>query len=74
MFALNKCFRTATTGQLVEPRIQTKQGKMAFSHYAAHYWNQLPVYLRFDLTVVFTTAHNFPFFKATYLFYTVNSD
>ena len=28
------------------PRVETKQGEMAFSRYAAHCWNQLPMGIR----------------------------
>ena len=32
--------------QLVVARVETKQGEMAFSRYAAHCWNQLPMGIR----------------------------
>ena len=39
------CWRqwsASSSGQLVMPRVWSKQGGMAFSHYAVHCWNQLP--------------------------------
>ena len=48
--------RSMNTGQLVEPRVQTKHGEAEFSSYAAHNWNKLPVDIR--------CAPNISFFKS----------
>ncbi|KAF7651712.1 hypothetical protein LDENG_00106740 [Lucifuga dentata] len=41
-----RSLRSAGTGQLMVPRVRTKCSEMAFSHYAAHCWNQLPLDIR----------------------------
>ena len=46
-----RSLRSAGAGQLVVPRVETKQGEMAFSRYAAHCWNQLPMGIRSDPTL-----------------------
>ncbi|KAF7641467.1 hypothetical protein LDENG_00280440, partial [Lucifuga dentata] len=46
-----RSLRSAETGQLVVPRVRTKCGEMAFSHYVAHCWNQLPPDIRCSPTV-----------------------
>ena len=43
--------RSTGTGQLVVPRVKSKQGEMAFSFYAIHRWNQLPLVIRSAPTV-----------------------
>ena len=45
-YKLVSFLRSAGAGQLVVPRVEAKQGEMAFSRYAAHCWNQLPMGIR----------------------------
>ena len=64
-----RSLRSAGAGQLVVPRVETKQGEMAFSRYAAHCWNQLPMGIRSAPTLtcfkkklkaaLFSTAFNY---------------
>lgn len=41
-----RTLRSSGTGQLIVPRIKTKQGGAAFSYYAPHCWNSLPESIR----------------------------
>ena len=45
-YKLVRFLRSAGAVQLVVPRVEAKQGEMAFSRYAAHCWNQLPMGIR----------------------------
>ena len=38
----SRALRSTDSGQIVEPRVQTKHGEAAFSRYAAQNWNKLP--------------------------------
>ncbi|KAK0146594.1 hypothetical protein N1851_014100 [Merluccius polli] len=38
----SRALRSTDSGQIVEPRVQTKHGEAAFSCYAAQNWNKLP--------------------------------
>ena len=38
----SRALRSIDSGQIVEPRVQTKHGEAAFSCYAAQNWNKLP--------------------------------
>jgi hypothetical protein len=38
-YKTNRSVRYTDTGQLVVPRVSSKQGEMAFSHYAVRCWN-----------------------------------
>ena len=42
----SRALRSSDSGQLVEPRVQSKHGEAAFSCSAAQKWNKLPVELR----------------------------
>ena len=42
----SRALRSTDSGQIVEPRVQTKHGEAAFSCYAAHRWNKLPTDLK----------------------------
>ena len=41
----SRALRSTDSGQIVEPRVQTKHGEAAFSRYAAQNWNKLPAEL-----------------------------
>ena len=47
----NRCLRSSESPLLVVPRVKSRQGEMAFSHFAAKCWNQLPVQIRTAPTV-----------------------
>lgn len=51
MLKPSRPLRSAGAALLVVPRVKTKQGEMAFSHYAARCWNQLPLERRSAQTV-----------------------
>lgn len=38
-----RTLRSVDSGQVVEPRVQTKHGEAAISCYAAHKWSKLPI-------------------------------
>ena len=38
----NRSLRSTDIGQLVVPRLRSKQSEIAFSHHAVHCWNQIP--------------------------------
>lgn len=42
----SRALRSTDSGQIVEPRVQTRHGEAAFSYYAAHNWNKLPAELK----------------------------
>ena len=42
----SRALRSKDSGQLVQSRVQTKQGEAAFSCYAANKWNKLPVEIK----------------------------
>ena len=47
----SRALRSTDSGQIVEPRVQTKHGEAAFSRYAAQNWNKLPAELKSAPTV-----------------------
>ncbi|KAK0136877.1 hypothetical protein N1851_026960 [Merluccius polli] len=47
----SRALRSTDSGQIVEPRVQTKHGEAAFSCYAAQNWNKLPAELKSAPTV-----------------------
>ena len=47
----SRVLRSTDSGQIVEPRVQTKNGEAAFSCYAAQNWNKLPAELESAPTV-----------------------
>lgn len=50
-YEASRPLRSSGTGLLCVPRTRTKQGEAAFSYYAPHLWNKLPVDLRSAQTV-----------------------
>ena len=50
-YEASRPLRSSRTGLLCVPRTRTKQGEAAFSYYAPHLWNKLPVDLRSAQTV-----------------------
>lgn len=46
-----RSLRSAGAGELEVPGSENKQDEMAFSHYAAYCWNQLPMEIRYAPTV-----------------------
>ncbi|KAL0150468.1 hypothetical protein M9458_054285 [Cirrhinus mrigala] len=47
----NRPLRSLGSSQLEIPRVHTKQGESAFSHYAARSWNQLPEEIKWAKTL-----------------------
>ncbi|MDG2565911.1 hypothetical protein P7M21_26160, partial [Vibrio parahaemolyticus] len=50
-YEASRPLRSSGTGLLCVPRTRTKQGEAAFSYYAPHLWNKLPVDLMSAQTV-----------------------
>lgn len=42
----SRALRSTDSGQIVEPRAQTKHSEATFCCYAAHKWNKLPIELQ----------------------------
>ena len=47
----SRALRSKDSGQLVQPRVQTKHGEAAFSCYAANKWSKLPVEIKLSPNV-----------------------
>ena len=63
----SRALRSTDSGQIVEPRVQTKHGEAAFSRYAAQNWNKLPAELKSAPTVnIFKSRLKTPLFSCAY--------